>query len=65
MLSLLCSETLAALPTSLEDDERVLTAMDGDSAPRLRLAVAWRAGYKRTLQRGVQRAEAALSTLGE
>ena len=61
MLALLCSETLAALPTSLGEDERILAS--ADCAQRYFLAVAWRAGYKRALCLGVQRAQVALSTL--
>lgn len=64
LLSVLCSEALAALPTSLGEDERILESLDGNCVPRLRLAVAWRIGYKRALQRGVHCSLAALSALG-
>lgn len=52
MLALLCCEALEALPTSLQDDERLMAGMIQSRGERLRLGLAWRIGYKRVLHRG-------------
>ena len=65
LLSLLCQEALATLPTSLEEDQCIMTALSESTAPRLQLAVAWRTGYKRTMRLGMQHSEVALSALQE
>lgn len=63
MLALICSEALAALPTSLEEDERLMAGMFGSGDERVRLAVAWRIGYKRILICGLQCSQKSLHFL--
>ena len=57
-----CAAALAALPTSLSEDEELLA--DGDAVVDcMRVALEWRAGYKRTLAAAVRICSAALGAL--
>lgn len=47
LLGCLCTETLAALPTSAEEDAAALAAMPEEEHQRLHLALTWRISYKR------------------
>ena len=40
-----CNGLLDSLPTSLQDDEKILATLPPESSTRL--AMQWRAGYKR------------------
>jgi hypothetical protein len=54
-LRIAAADALAALPTTAEEDEALLTAEAPGS--RMHLAIAWRMQHKRTLQRTVRLAE--------